>query len=167
MNTDRGSVPQDSIWTIFYPQNSGDGYSDCEALQARAIMSHGADAPAPSIGVARGGLPSNNAQAKNELPPVHLYRADEWRIVELRYSDEFVGLTETVFSLGNGFAGVRGSFEEGRGAGPRDISLVFGFGGVRDFDGRLSFAPGCRTPGTSSCHGPRAPLRRKVQQHDQ
>jgi alpha,alpha-trehalose phosphorylase len=48
------------------------------------------------------------------LPPEHLYPADEWRIVEARYSDEFVGLTETVFSLGNGFVGVRGSFEEGR-----------------------------------------------------
>ena len=51
---------------------------------------------------------------KIELPPVHLYPADEWRIVEARYSDEFVGHTETVFSLGNGFVGVRGSFEEGR-----------------------------------------------------
>jgi hypothetical protein len=43
---------------------------------------------------------------KIELPPVHLYPADEWRIVEARYSDEFVG-----------------------------------FGGARDFDGHLSFAP--------------------------
>ena len=41
-----------------------------------------------------------------ELPPVHLYPADESRTVEARYSDEFVG-----------------------------------FGGARDFDGRLSFAP--------------------------
>jgi alpha,alpha-trehalose phosphorylase len=48
------------------------------------------------------------------LPPEHLYPAEEWRITETRYSDEFVGLTETVFSLGNGFVGVRGSFEEGR-----------------------------------------------------
>ncbi len=51
---------------------------------------------------------------KIELPPVHLYPADEWRIVEARYSDEFVGLTETVFSLGNGYVGVRGSPAEGR-----------------------------------------------------
>jgi alpha,alpha-trehalose phosphorylase len=51
---------------------------------------------------------------KIELPPVHLYPADEWRIVEARYSEEFAGLTETVFSLGNGFVGVRGSVEEGR-----------------------------------------------------
>jgi hypothetical protein len=43
---------------------------------------------------------------KIELPPVHLCPADEGRIVEARYSDEFVG-----------------------------------FGGARDFDGRLSFAP--------------------------
>ena len=43
---------------------------------------------------------------KIELPPVHLYPADEWRTVGARYSDEFVG-----------------------------------FGGARDFDGRLSFAP--------------------------
>jgi len=48
------------------------------------------------------------------LPPEHLYPAEEWRLTETRYSDEFVGLTETVFSLSNGFVGVRGSFEEGR-----------------------------------------------------
>ena len=29
---------------------------------------------------------------KIELPPVHLYPADEWRTVEARYSDEFVRL---------------------------------------------------------------------------
>ena len=54
------------------------------------------------------------SSVKSRFPPEHLYPADEWRIVEARYSDEFVGLTETVFSLGNGFLGVRGSFEEGR-----------------------------------------------------
>ena len=31
-----------------------------------------------------------------------------------RYSDEFAARTETVFSLGNGFVGIRGSFGEGR-----------------------------------------------------
>ena len=64
--------------------------------------------------MARGGLPSIMLKRRIVLPPEHLYPADEWRIVEARYSDEFVGLTETVFSLGNGFVGVRGSFEEGR-----------------------------------------------------
>ena len=48
------------------------------------------------------------------LPPEHLYPADEWRIVEARYSDEYFGRAETVFALSNGFLGVRGTFEEGR-----------------------------------------------------
>src|SRR6266568_2623192 len=48
------------------------------------------------------------------LPPEHLYPPDEWRVTEARYSDEFADRAETVFSLGNGFVGVRGSFEEGR-----------------------------------------------------
>jgi alpha,alpha-trehalose phosphorylase len=48
------------------------------------------------------------------LPPKHLFPPDEWRITEARYSDEFADRTETIFSLGNGFAGIRGSFEEGR-----------------------------------------------------
>jgi alpha,alpha-trehalose phosphorylase len=48
------------------------------------------------------------------VPPEHLYPPDEWRVVEARYSEEFFGRAETVFSLGNGFVGVRGTFEEGR-----------------------------------------------------
>jgi alpha,alpha-trehalose phosphorylase len=48
------------------------------------------------------------------LPPEHLFPPEEWRVTEARYSDEYVDRTETVYSLGNGFVGVRGSFEEGR-----------------------------------------------------
>ncbi len=48
------------------------------------------------------------------LPPEHLFPPDEWRIIEAQYSDEFADRTETVFALGNGFVGIRGSFEEGR-----------------------------------------------------
>lgn len=48
------------------------------------------------------------------LPPEHLYPPDEWRVVETRYTDEYADRAETVFSLGNGFLGVRGTFEEGR-----------------------------------------------------
>src|SRR2546421_3870943 len=43
------------------------------------------------------------------LPPEHLYPPDEWRIVEARYSDEYVARAETVFPLGNGFLGVLAS----------------------------------------------------------
>jgi alpha,alpha-trehalose phosphorylase len=48
------------------------------------------------------------------LPPEHIYPPHEWRIIETRYSDEYVARAETVFSLSNGFLGVRGTFEEGR-----------------------------------------------------
>ena len=48
------------------------------------------------------------------VPPEHLYPPDEWRVVEARYAEEFFERAETVFSLGNGFVGVRGTFEEGR-----------------------------------------------------
>jgi alpha,alpha-trehalose phosphorylase len=44
------------------------------------------------------------------LPPEYLYPPDEWRGVEARFSYEYVARAETVFSLGNGFVGVRGSF---------------------------------------------------------
>jgi alpha,alpha-trehalose phosphorylase len=48
------------------------------------------------------------------LPPEHLYPADEWRIVEQGFSRRWMGNAETIFSLSNGFLGVRGTFEEGR-----------------------------------------------------
>ena len=48
------------------------------------------------------------------LPPEHIYPPDEWRIREVRFSGEYSDRAETVFSLGNGFVGTRGTFEEGR-----------------------------------------------------
>jgi alpha,alpha-trehalose phosphorylase len=49
-----------------------------------------------------------------QLPPEHVYPPDEWRIVEARFTEEQVDRAETIFALGNGFMGVRGSFAEGR-----------------------------------------------------
>ncbi|MEX2549175.1 MAG: hypothetical protein WD638_03025, partial [Nitriliruptoraceae bacterium] len=48
------------------------------------------------------------------LPPEHLFPPDEWRLVERDYSDRWMGNAETIFSLGNGFLGMRGTLEEGR-----------------------------------------------------
>jgi len=48
------------------------------------------------------------------LPPEHIYPADEWRLVETAFSKDWMGNAETVFSLSNGFLGIRGIFEEGR-----------------------------------------------------
>lgn len=39
---------------------------------------------------------------------------DPWRLVETRYSEEDTGITETVFSVANGYLGLRGNHPEGR-----------------------------------------------------
>jgi len=48
------------------------------------------------------------------LPPEHIYPPDEWRIIEARFTEEYADRTESAFSLGNGYIGIRGTFEEGR-----------------------------------------------------
>ena len=47
------------------------------------------------------------------LPPEHLFPPDEWRIVEARWAPAYADRAETVFALGNGYVGVRGTLEEG------------------------------------------------------
>ncbi len=49
-----------------------------------------------------------------QLLPEHLYPSDEWSIVERGFDQDWMGNAETVFSLSNGFLGIRGTFEEGR-----------------------------------------------------
>jgi alpha,alpha-trehalose phosphorylase len=52
-------------------------------------------------------------QRKPLNPPQHIYPLDPWRIVEKQFYPRFLAQTETIFSLGNGFLGMRGCFEEG------------------------------------------------------
>jgi alpha,alpha-trehalose phosphorylase len=42
------------------------------------------------------------------------FPADPWRLTENRYSAHDLGVTETLFSVGNGYLGMRGNVEEGR-----------------------------------------------------
>ena len=46
--------------------------------------------------------------------PQHRYPVDEWNLTEVEYSADDLGLTETLFSLGNGYLGLRANPEEGR-----------------------------------------------------
>jgi len=48
------------------------------------------------------------------IPPEHLYPDDEWRVVERGFDERWLGNAETIFSLSNGFIGIRGSHEEAR-----------------------------------------------------
>ncbi|MDH3682356.1 MAG: glycoside hydrolase family 65 protein [Acidimicrobiia bacterium] len=49
-----------------------------------------------------------------EPPPELLFPPDEWRIIESRWTPQYSERAETVFALGNGYVGIRGTFEEGR-----------------------------------------------------
>ncbi len=49
-----------------------------------------------------------------QMMPEHLYPSDEWSIVETDFDLDWMGNAETIFTLSNGFLGVRGVFEEGR-----------------------------------------------------
>ena len=47
-------------------------------------------------------------------PPLHIYPINPWKIIETSFYPRFLAQTETLFSLGNGYLGLRGNFEEGR-----------------------------------------------------
>ena len=57
---------------------------------------------------------------KKQLQSV--YKVDPWRIIETEFNPQTNFLSETVFSLGNGNVGIRGSFEEGY-DGPAGTSM--------------------------------------------
>ena len=47
------------------------------------------------------------------LPPLHIYPIDDWKLIEKKYDSSFLAQNETMFSIGNGYIGMRGNFEEG------------------------------------------------------
>jgi alpha,alpha-trehalose phosphorylase len=47
-------------------------------------------------------------------PPEFVYPIEEWKMVENRFYPRFLPQAETIFSVGNGYLGMRGNFEEGR-----------------------------------------------------
>ncbi len=73
-------------------------------------------------GVTMDGFPTHESPGAgpDQPPPVHdhLDRArfpvDEWKLCERTYSSNDLGVTETMFAVGNGYLGLRGNVEEGR-----------------------------------------------------
>ncbi|MEJ2111831.1 MAG: glycoside hydrolase family 65 protein, partial [Acidobacteriota bacterium] len=51
---------------------------------------------------------------KPRTAPEFMYPVDEWRVIENRFVPRHLGQTETIFTLANGYMGIRGAFEEGR-----------------------------------------------------
>ena len=47
------------------------------------------------------------------IPPPHIYPPDEWNMVEKEFNPSFLAQNETIYSIGNGYLGMRGCPEEG------------------------------------------------------
>ncbi|WP_141016038.1 glycoside hydrolase family 65 protein [Nocardioides sambongensis] len=54
------------------------------------------------------------------------FPVDPWRLVETRFSPEDLGTTESLFTVGNGYLGMRGNYEESRDA-HHDGTYINGF----------------------------------------
>jgi alpha,alpha-trehalose phosphorylase len=46
--------------------------------------------------------------------PTTIYPVDEWALVETDFDQDYLARAETIFSLGNGYVGIRGCVDEGR-----------------------------------------------------
>ena len=60
------------------------------------------------------------------IPPPHIYIADAWNMIEKKFNSEFLDQTETIYSVGNGYLGMRGCPEEG-GPNFENATFVNGF----------------------------------------
>jgi alpha,alpha-trehalose phosphorylase len=88
-----------------------------------ALLEHGADLVVADLGelVATSDRPHISgprdhrllAAARRMVAATGDYPTDPWRLIERAYNPAFVGQTETLFALSNGFLGIRGSFDEG------------------------------------------------------
>ena len=67
----------------------------------------------PAEGVDESG-PSHEAPPVTDFLDRTRFPVDPWRLVEQHFSDDDLGVTETIFALGNGYLGMRGNVEEGR-----------------------------------------------------
>ncbi|MEU4690506.1 beta-phosphoglucomutase family hydrolase [Actinoplanes sp. NPDC023714] len=104
---------------------------------AAALAGHGADLVVRDLGellaasseqVHRTGPRDHRllAAARRIVAATDDYPADPWRMLERSYNPEGVEQTETLFAVGNGFLGIRGSFEEGE-PSYRPATLLNGF----------------------------------------
>ncbi len=60
--------------------------------------------------------PSHHAPPAGDPMERTRFPVDEWRFVESRFCAEDLGTTESLFSVGNGYLGLRGNYEESRDA---------------------------------------------------
>jgi alpha,alpha-trehalose phosphorylase len=56
---------------------------------------------------------------KISLPPEDIYPIDDWNIIQEKFSQEYLAQDETLFTVANGYLGMRGNMEEGAPYGQR------------------------------------------------
>jgi alpha,alpha-trehalose phosphorylase len=49
-----------------------------------------------------------------KIAPKYIYPVDAWCVIEKRFAPRYLEQSETIFTLANGYMGIRGAFEEGR-----------------------------------------------------
>ena len=59
-------------------------------------------------------VPARMRRRAFKFLPDDQYPVDEWKLIEKRYSDKYLGRVETLLSLSNGYLGMRGTHDEGR-----------------------------------------------------
>jgi alpha,alpha-trehalose phosphorylase len=64
----------------------------------------------------RGPGPSHKAPPADDPLDRTRFPADEWRLVETRFDGDDLGTTESLFTVANGYLGMRGNYEESRDA---------------------------------------------------
>ncbi|MCX7841486.1 MAG: glycoside hydrolase family 65 protein [Clostridia bacterium] len=62
-----------------------------------------------------------------------LFEPYEWQVVEKQYSEQSNKRNETVFALGNGYMGMRGSFEEGFWGNPENAAPATYINGIYEY----------------------------------
>jgi alpha,alpha-trehalose phosphorylase len=94
-----------------------DGHTDAlTASGADVVVSDLSEMLAPSTEPMHRAGPREHrliAAAARILATTTDYAPDPWRLVERSYNPDYVGQTETLFAVANGYLGIRGSFEEG------------------------------------------------------
>ena len=117
---DRSIVVEDAVTGIAAGKDGGFGFvlGIDRGGNAAALAAHGADAIVTDLGETIGNTVEDGTVVRFRDVPTSLdtvrFPVDPWRLVECEYGPDDLGVTETLFALGNGYIGMRANATEGR-----------------------------------------------------
>ena len=100
------------------PATSASSSASTAAPAHDALPRHGADVVVDDLAelAATGRAAVRQRDGARPRSTAHRFPVDPWRLVEREYDADDLGLTETLFAVGNGYLGMRANPEEGRDA---------------------------------------------------